>query len=297
MNNPPDSSLPIASYWEAENARDKSVRCLLCPQCCVIVDGHTGFCGARTNRGGVLYADCYGIVSSASLDPIEKKPLYRFHPGSGIFSIGSYGCNLRCAFCQNHSIAAAPSGNFLSTPHSPQQIVDYAASLTQNGNIGIAYTYNEPLIGYEYVMDCAVLAHERGLKNVAVTNGFINPEPLRALLPYLDALNIDLKGFTDGFYEKLSGRLDPVKESIATAAQSAHVEVSALIIPGENDLDAEMDGMAAFLAGISKDIPLHIARFFPRHRMTDKQPTSREAILRLKYIAEKHLVYVYAGNF
>jgi pyruvate formate lyase activating enzyme len=235
----------------------------------------------------------YGLVSSSSLDPIEKKPLYRFHPGTAIFSIGSFGCNLRCPFCQNHGISMVKpiDGEYTS----PAQIAEISKKLIPRGNIGIAYTYNEPLIGYEFIKDCAILLRKQNQKNVLVTNGYINRQPFLELLPYIDALNIDLKGFGD-FYKKVKGRLDIVKENIALAAEAAHVEITTLIIPGENDGDEEIDALAMFISGINAEIPLHLSRFFPKYEMTDKPPTPPETILRLKKIAEKYLKYVYAGN-
>lgn len=217
-------------------------------------------------------------------------------PGSSILSVGSYGCNLRCPFCQNCEISMA-DGNTLKTSYfSPQQLVDKALELRPKGNIGIAYTYNEPLIGYEYVFDCAVLAHDHGLKNVLVTNGYVCEKPLRALLPLIDAMNIDLKGFTEAFYKKLSGDLETVKQTIAVAAQSCHIEVTTLIIPNENDSEDEMASLSKWLSGISRDIPLHLSRFFPRYKYADKSPTPVETLYRLRDIANKDLEYVYLGN-
>jgi pyruvate formate lyase activating enzyme len=188
---------------------------------------------------------------------------------------------------------AKPTGGERVTP---AQIAATAEKLTKDGNIGVAYTYNEPLIGYEFVLDCAALVHEKGLKNILVTNGYIQREPFIALLPYINALNIDLKGFTDAFYQKVSGSLDTVKENIAMAARYAHVEVTTLIIPRENDGEGEIDALARFLAGVNPEIPLHLSRFFPRHEMTDREPTPVETIWQLKKTAENYLKYVYAGN-
>ena len=238
----------------------------------------------------------YGLVTSLALDPIEKKPLRRFHPGSHILSAGSFGCNLRCPFCQNHTIAQSNAEGMQLERISPEQLVDTALSLRAEGNIGIAYTYNEPLVGYEFVRDCATLAHERGLLNVAVTNGYICTGPLISLLPHLDALNIDLKGFTESFYRVLGGDLKTVKQAIALAAASCHVEVTALIVPGENDSDDEMLRLSAWLASVSAEIPLHISRFFPQYRMRDRPPTPVEDVYRLAGIARENLKFVYTGN-
>lgn len=286
-----------ASYYEpAEGSADGlRVRCALCPRRCVIPDSGAGFCGARVNRGGVLYADSYGLISSCALDPIEKKPLRHFMPGSMILSIGSFGCSFRCPFCQNHEISfenASSAADFVPMP--PGEVAALAEKLTPRGNIGVAYTYNEPLISYEFVRDCAALIRESRKKNVLITNGYISEEPLRALLPFIDALNIDLKAYTGEFYEKIGGNLAEVKRTIAISSEYAHVEVTTLVIPGENEED--IPELARFVAGVNPGIPLHLSRFFPRHRMADKAPTPKETILRLKTEAEKYLRYVYAGN-
>ena len=285
--------LKEALYYEPLDPGD--VRCRLCPHLCRVPDGKAGLCGARRNQKGRLYAATYGYISACALDPVEKKPLDHFYPGSHILSIGNYGCNLRCAFCQNHGISFSspePGARMMT----PAQTAELAESLAGGGNIGVAYTYNEPLIAYEYVLDCAAEVRKRGMKNVLVTNGYILQQPLEALLPYIDALNIDLKAFTDAFYREHGGDLETVKQTIASAAGAAHVEITSLIIPGENDDEAEMDALAAFLAGVRKDIPLHVTRFFPRHRMTDKPPTPAETIHKLTAVAKRHLTFVYPGN-
>jgi pyruvate formate lyase activating enzyme len=236
-------------------------------------------------------------VSSVALDPIEKKPLARFHPGKRILSIGGYGCNLRCPFCQNHTIAVAGRDDSARLPYhhaSPAGILALAQQTVPDGNIGVAYTYNEPLVGYEFVYGCAKLIREAGLCNVLVTNGTINPEPLGALLPYIDALNIDLKGFTQGFYRRVGGCLDTVKRTIEACYERCHVVISFLVIPGENEKDAEP--MAAWLASLDSGIPLHISRFFPRHLYAGRESTPPETVLRLADAARKHLRYVYTGN-
>lgn len=298
------SNHPAMYYEKLDNAM---VRCRLCPHRCVLRPGHVGICGVRHNDGGTLIASSYGQITALALDPIEKKPLARFHPGSFILSAGSCGCNFRCHFCQNHTISlSSVMDNDQASFHgrrpdsvyvSPDILVDKALELVPEGNIGIAYTYNEPLIGYEYVYDCSRLAHEKGLKNVVVTNGYISREPLQELLPFIDAFNIDLKSFRDAFYRKVCGGLsEPVKETIAAAAASCHVEVTTLIIPGLNDSDEEMEALAAWLASVSPDIPLHLSRFFPRYKMLDRPPTPPEKIYSLVDIAREHLKYVYTGN-
>ena len=231
-----------------------------------------------------------------ALDPIEKKPLNRFLPGSYILSVGSYGCNFRCPFCQNSGISMT-SGEIINTEKvMPETLVNMALSLTNKGNIGIAYTYNEPMISYEYVMDSARLAKEKGLKNVVVTNGYICERPLLELLPFIDAMNIDLKAFSDNFYKKVRGDLETVKRTISLAAKQCHVEITTLIIPDENDGENEMKELSSWIASVNPDIPLHVTRFFPRWLMRSKKPTPVEKIYRLAEIARENLRYVYEGN-
>lgn len=272
-----------------------SQTCTLCFHHCQLDEGQTGFCRARAGRGDKIVPLNYGRLTSLALDPIEKKPLRRFHPGSQILSVGSFGCNLRCPFCQNASIAQvgseAPTRNV-----TPEELANLARELVPRGNIGVAYTYNEPLVGYEYVRDCAERIHQAGLLNVLVSNGTIEEKPWRELLPLIDAANIDLKGFNDSWYRSLSGDLATVKRNIAIAAEHCHVEVTTLIIPGSNDSPEEMQAEAQWLAAISPDIPLHISRFFPRHHMTNRPPTPVDTIYHLADIAREHLQYVYTGN-
>lgn len=273
-----------------------AARCAICPHRCLLEKGQTGFCGARSNRGGEIRCDNYGLITSLALDPIEKKPFRRFHPGSRILSAGSFGCNLRCPWCQNHEISSADSGRLRTVFLTPEELVSQAVSLRSQGNIGLAYTYNEPLIGYEFVRDCSLLAEGEGLKNAVVTNGYINEAPLRDLLPHIHALNIDLKGFSPEFYRKLRGDLETVKNSIAVASEYSHVEVTALIVPGENDSPEEMRALSSWLASINRRIPLHVTRFFPRHHMKDRLPTPVDAVRFLARIAREKLEYVYEGN-
>ena len=272
-----------------------SIRCDLCFHHCKLHEGQTGLCRARANRHGQIVSLNYGKLTALALDPIEKKPLRQFHPGSMILSVGSFGCNLHCPFCQNAAIAAAGPE---SRTHdcSPEALVREAVRLQDRGNIGIAYTYNEPLVGYEYVRDCAALVHEADMLNVLVTNGTIEEAPWRALLPHIDAINIDLKGFQESWYHTLGGDLETVKRSIRLAAQSCHVEVTTLIVPGENDSEDEMRALTSWLASVSPDIPLHVSRFFPRHCMTDRLPTSVETVYRLADVAREKLHTVYTGN-
>lgn len=269
------------------------LKCKLCPTGCVIEPEKPGFCRVRKNIGGTLEIPYYGMISAISLDPIEKKPIFRYKPMTKILSIGGYSCNLRCGWCQNHGISMTePELKF----YSPELIADCAKMLVPDGNIGVAYTYNEPLIHFEYILDCAKKVKESGLDNILVTNGYINASPLRELLPYIDAMNIDLKGFSDVFYKNIAGGLECVKEIIEQAAGECHVEVTTLIIPEENDSPEEMEQMSKWMASVNPDIPLHLTRFFPQYKMNNKKPTGIQSIMDLKKIASKWLNYVYTGN-
>ncbi len=233
-----------------------------------------------------------------ALDPIEKKPLACYKSGSLILSIGSYGCNMRCPFCQNASISYAHQETVPWWQSTPEHVVETAQSLMEKGNIGIAYTYNEPLIGYEFVRDTSIKAHDAGLVNIIVSNGMINPQPLSELTTLLDAANIDLKGFSDSFYRWAGGDFETVKHTIATLAHTptCHLEVTTLIIPGINDDPLLMDEMASWLARLDPDIPYHITRFFPCHALTDRKPTEVAVIHQLVEIARTHLTRVFPGN-
>nr|WP_273702380.1 MULTISPECIES: AmmeMemoRadiSam system radical SAM enzyme [Tepidanaerobacter] len=271
---------------------DGSVECVLCPHNCIISEGHTGICRVRRNIGGILYSENYAQVSSWGMDPVEKKPLYHFYPGNVIFSVGSIGCNFKCKFCQNWQIAQ--STDVPTQEVNPEDLVAIAKG--QRKNIGIAYTYNEPTIWYEYVLECAKLAHEEGLKNVLVTNGFIEKEPLNQILPFVDAMNIDLKAFHEDFYKKLSsGRLAPVMETIEISQKKCHVELTTLIIPGMNDSAEEIEALAKWVSSLRKDIPIHFTRYFPCYKL-DIPATPFETIKKAREIALKYLDYVYTGN-
>ena len=274
------------------------VICPVCPHACALTEGQVGICGARQAYGGKVIDQNYGRLVSVALDPIEKKPLARFKPGSTVLSLGSYGCNMCCPFCQNASLACARQDTTRWWQSTPQEVVDMARSFEQKGTVGIAYTYNEPLIGYEFVRDTSRLAHEAGLVNVLVSNGMINPKPLSELTSLIDAANIDLKGFSDSFYRWAGGDFETVKHTIATFAQTptCHLEVTTLIIPGINDDPVLMDEMASWLAALDPDIPYHITRFFPCHKLTDREPTEVALIHQLVEIARTHLNYVYPGN-
>lgn len=272
-----------------------TVRCTLCFHHCALAEGQIGACRARVNRNGTVVPLNYGRLTAMALDPIEKKPLRRFYPGSKVLSVGSFGCNLHCPFCQNAEIAAV--GVELYTQDCPPEtLAAQALKLRQQGNIGVAYTYNEPLVGYEYVRDCAALVHQAGMLNVLVTNGTMEAPFWRTLLPLLDAVNIDLKGFTQAWYHRLGGDLLTVQRAIELAADRCHLEVTTLVVPGENDSEAEMRALSTWLASVSPAIPLHVSRFFPRHRMQDRPPTPVATVYRLAEIAREHMQYVYTGN-
>lgn len=285
----------------SEQSGTKAV-CWLCPHRCHLADGQTGFCRARQNKGGIIRSLNYGLLTSAALDPIEKKPLYHFHPGSHILSLGSFGCNLRCPFCQNYTISQAGSDGFAGQRLpldrvTPKEIVAAAQRLEEtSGNIGVAFTYNEPLVGYEFVYDTARLLKEVGLATVLVTNGQIEKDSWLHLLPYIDAVNIDLKGFTQSFYDWIGGDLKTTKAAIEMAAEDGiHVEVTTLVIPGKNDSAAEMAAEAEWLAGISAELPLHLSRYFPRYQ--SKIPmTPAETLQNLRHVAEARLRFVHLGN-
>lgn len=281
-----------AMFYEKEN--ENNVRCYLCPHNCRIKPGKVGVCRVRENRDGQLYTLNYGKVTSIALDPIEKKPLYRYKPGSYILSIGTYGCNFKCPFCQNWTIAHETPRTYEA---APGQIAQKAVELKKNGNIGVAYTYNEPFIWFEFVYDTCEEVKKTGLANILVTNGFVSREPLEKIMPLIDAMNIDVKAFNEEFYAKnCKGSLQKVKETVEYAARHCHVEVTTLIIPGLNDNDKEIGKMSEWLASISPDITLHLSRFFPNYNMYDRPPTPVETLVRLKETALRHLSHVYLGN-
>ncbi len=279
-----------ALYYD--KSQDGGVRCRLCPQLCRIKEGAKGFCGVRTNQGGSLYTLNYGRVASLALDPVEKKPLYHFHPGEMILSAGTVGCNLSCLFCQNWSISRE-----VQTPTEPMTVEDLIALARRLDSFGIAYTYNEPFIWYEFVVEAAEAARGAGLKNVLVTNGFVNPEPLAELLPYIDAANIDIKSIRDDFYKKVcSGRVGPVLETIKAMAGRCHVELTNLLIPTLNDSPEEISRLVDWIAAnVGPNVPLHFSRYFPCYKMTIP-PTPPEKLFEAQAIAEKKLKHVHLGN-
>ncbi|MGF6989601.1 pyruvate formate lyase activating enzyme [Lachnospiraceae bacterium PM6-15] len=270
--------------------------CNVCFHKCELLPGQTGFCNGRQNIDGKIIPLNYGKITALALDPIEKKPLRNFHPGSMILSVGSYGCNLRCPFCQNFEISMASKADIETQEITPEELCNLALLKRECGNIGVAYTYNEPLIGYEFVRDTAMLVKEAGMVNALVTNGTANPQVLSEISPYIDAMNIDLKGFTDDFYKNVKGDLETVKRFITKAHQSAHIEVTTLVIPGMNDSEEEIGALAKWLASLDADITLHLSRFFPRYQMLDKEATEIAKIYRLAEIARRYLKYVFMGN-
>lgn len=271
------------------------ILCELCPRSCIIKPGARGFCRVRENRDGVLFSLNYGQVTALALDPIEKKPLYHFLPGSKILSVGTFGCNFHCGFCQNWQIAhQSTAGEYVT----PEKLASLAVEMVPKGSIGIAYTYSEPLMWYEYVLEAAQKVQEAGLKNVLVTNGYIQEEPFRSLLPYIDALNIDVKGFTEEFYQKVvKGKLAPVLKSAETAyREGKHLELTTLLIPGLNDSEKEIEALVNWIsANLGTEVPVHFSRYFPQYQM-DIPPTPIETMYRAREIAGKKLKHVYLGN-
>jgi len=269
------------------------VQCTACNHYCVIPEGKTGICGVRKNIDGKLYLLVYGVVVAQNVNPIEKKPLYHFLPGTKVYSIGTVGCNFRCAFCQNWDISQTrvPVGEKMT----PEEIV---SSAVKNGCKSIAYTYNEPTIFAEYISDTAKLAKKKHLKNILVTNGYMSKECLDYLAPNIDAANVDLKAFSDNFYKKhTAARLKPVLDTIKRMhKRGIWLEITTLIIPGENDSSEELEKIAKFISKIDKNIPWHISRFYPQYKMLDKNPTSLKSLRTAKKIGEKYLKYVYVGN-
>ncbi len=262
----------------------------------MLSEGQLGACRARRAHDGKVVCENYGRITSLALDPIEKKPLARFMPKAKVLSVGSYGCNLHCPFCQNASIAAAGSEDVRWSAVTPDELVQLALDTPLAA--GIAYTYNEPFVGFEFVRDCAKLAREAGLANVVVSNGMICAEPLEELSGLIDAANIDLKGCSQEFYDFVGGSFETVRSTIRTLAaqKGCHLEVTTLVVPGRNDTARDIEAIARWLAAIDPNIPYHISRFFPCHHMADAKPTPVHTVYALADIARAHLRYVYTGN-
>ena len=276
-----------AAYWKKIG---EAIQCELCPHYCRIVAGRTGRCGIRRNADGTLIAETYGLISSLAMDPVEKKPLFHVKPGREILSVGSAGCNFHCSFCQNWQISQRkPKLSGLA----PTELV--ALAVAQKA-CGVAYTYNEPIVNFEYVMDCARLTRQKGLLNVMVTNGFINPEPLQELLPWIDAWNIDVKSIRPEFYRQVcGGELRPVLETVSTVARVKYVELTHLVVTDGNDRGEEFIELIDWIASISSEIPLHITRYFPQYRRSTPA-TELEVLCRVREIARQKLTWVYIGN-
>ena len=281
-----------ALYYEKKNGR---VQCYLCPFECVVDEGKLGNCGVRKNQDGKLYSMVYGKPVSVAVDPIEKKPLYHFLPGTRIFSIGTAGCNLHCQWCQNWEISQAKAGELPEQELQPEAAVEAAIGA---GCPSIAFTYNEPMIFYEYALDIAKISRKKGLKTVIVSNGFVNKEPLEEFCKYLDAANIDLKSFDDKFYRKYTGAwLEPVLESLKILKKKkVHLEITNLIIPGLNDDMKKIEEMCRWIKEELGEVPLHFSAFFPNYKMQDIAPTSRKVLEDAKKIGEKYLKDVHLGN-
>lgn len=276
-----------------EVMEEGKVRCLLCPHRCRLDSGQAGICRVRSNRNGQLLALNYGEIVSLALDPIEKKPLYHFHPGKNILSTGTIGCNFKCGFCQNYQLAHQSPP---TTPLGARELAELTLISTRDNSIGLAFTYNEPGIWFEYIMDVACLLKELGLKVVLVSNGFIEPEPLKQLLPLVDAINIDVKAFSESFYRHhCKGRLEPVKRCVENAMEQVHVEVTTLLIPGENDNPGEMRGLARWLSALKQNTPLHLSRYYPAYKYT-RPATDARVLEQCRDAAREFLNFVYLGN-
>ena len=285
-----------------------ALACDLCPRHCRLSPGRLGACRARQNMGGHIVPRNYGKLTSLALDPVEKKPLARFMPGSYVLSVGSYGCNLACPFCQNFEISQAGEKNVRTREVAPDELVALALEARRRDERvrGIAYTYNEPLVGWEYVRDCARLAHEAGIVNVLVSNGCAAEGVLDELDGLIDAANIDLKGFSDAFYDACGATPDSlacVRRTIERLAADprCHLEVTTLVVPGMNDSEEEMERLSSWLAGLDggrghETVAHHVTRFFPRWHMTDRPPTPVANVRRLADVSRRHLAHVYVGN-
>jgi len=284
-----------ASFWK--KIEEKKVQCSLCSHCCKIDDNKIGICGVRKNENGKLFTLVYGSCSSVAADPIEKKPLYHFHPGTNAFSIGTVGCNFKCSHCQNYSISTADPQFPYTQELTPDQIVERAK---QYDCQGIAYTYNEPTIWHEFCFDSAKLANKAGLYNVYVSNGYISEDPLREISPYLDAINVDVKAFNEDFYRTIcKAHLEPVLKTCELMKElDIHLELTYLVIPNYNDsIDEVRDFCSWIIEKLGSSTPVHFSRFHPDHKMTDIPRTSMETLLRMYDIAkEVGVLYPYLGN-
>lgn len=277
-------------FYEEYNGK---IKCKICPHKCIIAEDKFGICRVRTVKANKPVAVNYGEVTSIAVDPIEKKPLYHFKPSRDILSIGSFGCNMTCSFCQNYEISQGkPETQYLNI----ENLIDIIKNVENNA--GVAFTYNEPFMWYEYMYDAAksIKKNNADTSVVVVTNGYINEEPLKKLLPYVDAMNIDLKAYTNRYYNSICGaKLEPVLETIKMCNENCHVEITTLLVSDENDSLEEARQIAEFIASINENIPLHLSRYFPRYKM-ENEATKIENIMEAKRVAEKYLKYVYVGN-
>lgn len=293
----------VKNIADTEINNTLKIRCTLCPHNCILTEGKLGACRLRTIKDNIPVAINYGEVASAGVDPIEKKPLYHFKPSKNILSLGSFGCNMTCSFCQNYEISQ-------KRPYSDFMTVDKLISLmsTIDNNAGVAFTYNEPFMWYEYIYDFCKTIKEKSnntintkncnqdFSTVIVTNGYINEEPLLKLLPYVDAMNIDLKAYTNKYYNKIcDASLEPVLQTIKRCSKKCHVEITTLLVSDENDSEKESQEIAKFISSVDENIPLHLSRYFPRYKM-ETEATHIERLLEAQDIAKKYLKYVYVGN-
>ncbi|MFN3659782.1 MAG: AmmeMemoRadiSam system radical SAM enzyme [Brevinematales bacterium] len=290
-----ETQMKEALFWSKEK---EGVRCYLCPHHCWIREGRSGICGARAMRDGKLVSLNYGRIAGMAIDPIEKKPLFHFYPGSRIFSIGTLGCNLHCPFCQNAGLS-----RFFDDYGGKIEDIDFVSveelvGLVERsqGERMVAYTYSEPIVWYEYVLEAMRECHKRGIKNVLVTNGYIEREPLEKWLPFIDAANVDLKSFCEERYKRLGGSLAAVQATIRRLFEAGvHVEVTTLVVPGVSDSLLEMEELSVWLASFSPEIPFHLSRYFP-HYHYQEPPTTLDLLHRMREVARRHLVHVYVGN-
>jgi len=291
------SQEPAQEALYYQNLTDKVVQCRLCPRQCIIAVGKRGFCGVRENRDGILYSLSYAKAVALHVDPIEKKPLFHFLPASSAFSVATAGCNLRCKFCQNWEISQRRTEEVNYRYLQPRELIEAVKS---SGSPVIAYTYSEPTIFYEYMLEAARLARKQGLKNIMHSSGYINEAPLKELVKYLDAANIDLKGFSDDYYSRMSeGQLEPVLKTLKILKkEGVHLEITNLVLPGYNDDMATITRMCLWIKeNLGSDVPLHFSRFTPMYKMLALSPTPVDSLEKARQIAlDCGLKYVYIGN-
>ncbi|MCX7956276.1 MAG: AmmeMemoRadiSam system radical SAM enzyme [Endomicrobia bacterium] len=291
--------LKEAKFYRILDIKTKKLQCNLCPHNCLLELEKVGRCKTRKNIEGKLYSLTYGIISSISMDPIEKKPLYHYYPGKMILSVGSFGCNFKCGFCQNWEISQIEMTDYFYRHKkiSPEELVKIALNQKDNINIGIAYTYNEPLINYEFILEIAENIKNKNMKNVIVSNGYINKEPLLELISYIDAANIDLKSFNKDFYSKVcGGNLKVVLNTIEIFLKyNKHIEITTLIIPSCNDSIKEIKQIVDYISSLSVNIPLHFTKYYPMYNF-DIIETPTDTLINAYKIAKEKLNYVYIGN-